>query len=330
MDAHGRGEHRDIARQRLERGEPEPLACGRDEHGVGGVDVQRDLRGLDLTEGEQGNCARDRPRTVVALLQPARVGREQQVGAVRVEPERRSRLGASDRAKATDVDADWEHGAPAPDRPARDLIGERLRHRRDEVEERQRRERDLARTGMREVRAVECHGPDLAPRCQRRPRGQAEVGMDDVESVVAVAPDQVGRRPRVGAAASGREREHLDVDPVNSTQRLDLIADEAAERRPRRGRVHVRDDQRAHRGRGERSGGAASIAGGAAGVPGGAASIAGGAAGVPGGRGEHCGRRGGRPGGRGERGGLRLWHHPPACPHSLTSRSGCSTPASAG
>jgi hypothetical protein len=80
------------------------------------------------------------------------------------------------------------------------------------------------------------------------------VGVDDVEMVVAVAPDQVGRRPRVRAAASGREREKLDVDPLDPAQRLDLVADEAPERRPGRRRVHVRDDQRAHRGRGERSG----------------------------------------------------------------------------
>ena len=63
----------------------------------------------------------------------------------------------------------------------------------------------------------------------------------------AVAAAQLARRARV-AAQAGREREQLDLDVAAPPQRLDLVAHERAERRPLGRRVHVRDDERAHRG----------------------------------------------------------------------------------
>ena len=57
------------------------------------------------------------------------------------------------------------------------------------------------------------------------------MGVDDVEPVGAVAPVEVGGGPCIRAAAARREREHLDVDSVDSAQRVYLVADEAAERR---------------------------------------------------------------------------------------------------
>ncbi len=53
MDADGRGEHGDVAGQRLEHGQPEALARGGDEHGVGCVDPQGDELGRDGVEGAQ-------------------------------------------------------------------------------------------------------------------------------------------------------------------------------------------------------------------------------------------------------------------------------------
>ena len=178
-------------------------------------------------------------------------------GRSRVEPERGARLACAGSGwKRSDVDAGREDRAPVPDRPARDLVCQRLGHGGDEVHERQRRERDRARAGVREVGAVERHGLRIVPlRRERRPGGQPEVGVDDVEPLVAVASG-AGRSPleRTRRGLPGLEREHVDVDPVDPAQRLDLVADEAPERRPGRRRIHVRDDQRAHRWRGERSG----------------------------------------------------------------------------
>ena len=76
--------------------------------------------------------------------------------------------------------------------------------------------------------------------------------MDDVELIAAVTAAQRGRCLRIGRQAARVEREQLDVEIRDPPQRLDLVADEAAEGGPFRARIHVRDDQRTHAG-GERT-----------------------------------------------------------------------------
>ncbi len=58
VNADGGGEHGHVAGERLEHGQPEALALGGHEHGVGGVDEQRHARGLDAAEREQLGAGR--------------------------------------------------------------------------------------------------------------------------------------------------------------------------------------------------------------------------------------------------------------------------------
>ena len=81
VDADGGGEHGHVAGERLEHRQPEALALGGHQHGVGGVDPQRHARRVDRPEGEQLDVdgAGEGQRAVVTLLRARRVGREQQV-----------------------------------------------------------------------------------------------------------------------------------------------------------------------------------------------------------------------------------------------------------
>ncbi len=249
--------------------------------------------GSTCPSASSGTSPASAERPVVALLRAVGVGREQQVRTFGLQSELSARLRSRDRAEAIGGDAGGEDRAPAPQRPSRDLARERLGHGRDEVEPGQRRERDRARAGMRKVGAVEGHRMCRSSSRERGPRGQPEVSVDDVVPPFAAAPfSQVGGGAKVGLPASRREREDVDVDPLDPAERVDLVADEAPEGGPGRGRVHVRDDQGAHRGRGETSGPRASRA---RGLPGGASGTMG-----------------------------PRWHL------LLSTRSGCSTRASAG
>ncbi len=81
---------------------------------------------------------------------------------------------------------------------------------------------------------------------QRRPRREPEVRVHDVE---VLAGESLAERPRgagVGARAAGSERVDLHVEAGVALQGLHLVAHEAAERGPAGGRIHVRDDERAH------------------------------------------------------------------------------------
>ena len=82
---------------------------------------------------------------------------------------------------------------------------------------------------------------------ERRPRRQPEMRVHNVEAVAPVAACKRARCPHVGAASSRIEREHVELDVRDPRQRLDLVAHEAAKRRTSRRRVHVGDDQGAHR-----------------------------------------------------------------------------------
>ncbi len=209
-DPDRRGEHRYLAGERLEYREPEALALGRHEHGVGRVDPQRHLPRLDLPEREQRGVAGDRCRAVMALLGPGRVGGEQQVRAVRIEPERPACLGTRDRAEALEVDPAREHRArQAAPCAGWQLCGERLGGGRHEVDEPQARERDRPRAGVREVGAVERHQPPAGAGGERREDRQAEVSVDDVvpgrrarwRRVAARWPARVRRASRAPASA---------------------------------------------------------------------------------------------------------------------------------
>ena len=81
VDADGRGEHGHVAGERLEHGQPEALALGGHEHGVGGVHPQRHALGGSTPPSASSStpAARgERARAVVALLGARRVGGEQQ------------------------------------------------------------------------------------------------------------------------------------------------------------------------------------------------------------------------------------------------------------
>ena len=92
-----RGQHRHVAGERLEHGEPEALVRGGHEHGVGGVDVEGHLEGMNAAEREESRVARDLLRAVEALDRPRGVGGEQQAGLVGREADALARLGARDR-----------------------------------------------------------------------------------------------------------------------------------------------------------------------------------------------------------------------------------------
>ena len=91
-------------------------------------------------------------------------------------------------------------------------------------------------------------GEGVRPRLDREggPRRQPEVRVDDVERIAAVSSPQLARRADVRAGAAWREGEDLDVHAFEVTQRVHLVAHEAAECGVGRGRPHVRDDQGAH------------------------------------------------------------------------------------
>jgi hypothetical protein len=70
--------------------------------------------------------------------------------------------------------------------------------------------------------------------------------MDDVEALRAIERPQAqrGARERPGPWP---EREQLDLEVVAPAERLDLIAHERTQPGPLARRVHVRDDEDAHR-----------------------------------------------------------------------------------
>ena len=83
------GEHRHVAGQRLEHGQPEALALGGDEHRVGGVDPQRDLRRARRRAASAAGRRR-RPRSARSKRFSARAGSagNSRHGSSAVEPER--------------------------------------------------------------------------------------------------------------------------------------------------------------------------------------------------------------------------------------------------
>ena len=188
-------------------------------------------------------------RAVEALLRARRVGGEQQAGRVGVEPEPRARLARA--AAGGSAARSTPHGStatrrrvPAPATRSRASVAETVaaRSTNRSAARLSRPLRGCARSVPWNV--TTCGAPRSAsaghavrPKC----------AWIDVEALAAVAAAQLARGARVGAQA-GREREQLDLDAV----------DAAAAPRPGRctkrpsagpcgGRMHVRDDERAHR-----------------------------------------------------------------------------------
>ena len=98
---------------------------------------------------------------------------------------------------------------------------------------------------MGEIGPVEGHRAKAGGGHERRPRGQPEVGVDDVEPLAAVAAADLAGSAHVRSRSSGRERKQLHIEIRQRSQRLHLIADEAAERRMLGAGIHVGDDERA-------------------------------------------------------------------------------------
>jgi hypothetical protein len=243
MHADGRGQHRHVAGERLEHGQPEPLGLRGHHHRVRRVDPQRDLARLDGAERQQRRVAGDLAGAVGALAASSRVGREEDVAPAGVEAEPLARCPAVQRPEAPGVDAAGQDRAPVPARRRRQLGRELGADGGDEVHAAQDRARDPAGARVAHVGPVQRDRPSRPADGQRRPGGEAEVGVDDVEPGAAVTPSQPRGRARVVA---GREREDLEVDAGQRPQRGDLVAHEAPPRGGIGRRPHVRHDQCAH------------------------------------------------------------------------------------
>ena len=184
---------------------------------------------------------------MVDALDGARgVVREEQVAPIGVQAELLARRTPVHRPEAFRVDPARQDGDRPAVRGARDLRGEAAGGRADEIHPTQDPRRDLARARVVEVVAVQRDQSLVGGDGERRPCREAEVGMDDVEALAPEAPLERARGLHVGLGAAGGEGVQLDVEVADAPQGLDLIADEATERRPLRGGVHVRDDERAH------------------------------------------------------------------------------------
>ena len=204
----------------------------------------------DVAERQQLDavaCGRELAGEVGALDGAPRVVGEEEVAAAGLQAELLARCAAVERAEAVDVDAARQDR----DRPAlRRRRGRRRRSRASACRRgpsgRSTGARDLARARVVDVVAVQRDEPLVGAHRERGPGGQPEVGVDDVEAPALEAAPQVARGADVRLRAAGVEGVQLDVEAVDALQRLDLVADESAQRRPRRGGIHVGDDERAH------------------------------------------------------------------------------------
>ena len=168
-------------------------------------------------------------------------------GRARARDARRARSIRPNRCRST-PHGSTATGAASPGRHGR---GQRRRDGGDEVEPARGRQRDRARAGMGEIGAVQRDQARPGRHGQGRPGGEAEVGVDDVDSRVRrgrAAAGQPARRPDVAAERRRGRTPHVDLRLAGPAQRLDLVTDEPAEPRALGGRVHVGDDQGAHRG----------------------------------------------------------------------------------
>ena len=229
MDADRRGQHGDVACERLQHGQAEALVRGGHEHGVGGVDVEGHLEGRNAPERQESRVLRRLLRAVEALDGPRRVGREEQAGLVGRHADALARLGARDRREAIQVHAAGQHRDASALPGAGDLARQLRADGRDEVDEGQRRAGDPPRARMAQVGAVERHDVRRAAQRERGPRREPEVRVDDVEALAAMPTAQLA-----GGAQRSRPAER---------------------RRPRRRRRRARAGRRPGRGRSCRSAG---------------------------------------------------------------------------
>jgi glutamate racemase len=251
----GGGEHRHIARERLEHGQPEALALGGHDDGARRVDEQRHPLGGDPAEREQldADGTRQRQCAVVALLDASGIGRKQQVRTLRVKAQLGARLRVRERLEALDIHPAGQHLCP-PRRPASQQRGERRGDGRDQVDERQHSAGRQPCSGMEQIGAV--HGQRTHARGDRKggPGGEAEVRVDNVKAprggrrgtmTAGKGAAQVRRRARQ-CARPWRELVQLHLHVAQCAHRVDLIAHEAAALGVGGVGKHVGDHERAH------------------------------------------------------------------------------------
>ena len=271
MDPGRAGQDRDVAGQGLEDGEPEALGGRREDHRVGGVDVEGHPRGLDVAEVQQRRAVGRLKGEVVALARARGVGGEEQAGRVGIQAERAAGLGAGDGPEAVRGDAAGEHRDAALAHPGGEVVGQRLRGRGEQVDAAQRGQGDRAGPGVVHVGAVQGERPRRAVERAHHPGREAEVRVDDVVAARDGGAVRAADRPggaEVGQRGAGGEGGHVDLDAVEAPQRVDLVADEGAEGGVGRRGPHVRHDERAQGGADHPRSGTGAVTGIAPSIPG--------------------------------------------------------------
>jgi len=74
--------------------------------------------------------------------------------------------------------------------------------------------------------------------------------VNDVKLAIPIASAERPRRTGIRGASAGLEGKHLNLDTRQARECLYLVADKASAAWCRRTRIHVRDNQCAHRRRG--------------------------------------------------------------------------------
>ena len=225
VDPDRRRQHRHVAGQRLEHGQPEALALGRHEHGVGGVHPQRHALGLDASEREQlgAGCARRAP-AARSWRFSARAG---SAGNSRQRPPRlEPQLGARLARGAAGGSARCRRRRGAPRAGARPGPGISPRQRRRDGRRRGRsgaaRPRSPGACGGRRGRCRASSAPApgrarpaRARRSGRSGRARRRSGPRRPAAGPTAAPSGgAARRPRAQRAGAGRELVQLDLEPV--------------------------------------------------------------------------------------------------------------------
>ena len=228
VHADRRGQTGHVAGERLEHGEAEALVRGGHEHGVGGVDVERHLEGMNAPERQESRVTRRLLRAVEALDGARGVGREEQARLVgrpgrgaRAPRRAGSARSGRDRRRTGSTATRRRSPAPGTSRASSGLTAA-TRSTNGSAARVIFRERGWRRSVPWSV--TTCGAPRSAsaghavsPKC---------AWMTSKRSPPMVA----AQRARRAQVAARREGEDLDLDAVELAQRVDLVAHEAPER----------------------------------------------------------------------------------------------------
>ncbi len=184
MDADRRGEDRHVAGERLQHGQPEALALGWHQHGVGGIDPQGHALGVDRAERQQldSRGVRERERAIVVLLRAGGVCGKQEVRQPGVQAQLGACLRAGKRMEAIEVHAAGQHLRAPPRRPSGQFAHQRRGGGGEQVDQRQYGGGGDARAGMAEVCAVHRQRTHSGRDREGGPGGEAKVRVHDVEA----------------------------------------------------------------------------------------------------------------------------------------------------